>query len=70
MEGILSVAVDIVQIQTNFLSRSKSRLSIRNWAEGLVVKLLEVKHGHGSWSVAVPECGSAQYQIRSFSIWL
>ena len=43
MEGMISK--EIVRIQSQFLERSESRMTIRKWAEGLVIKLLEVTHG-------------------------
>eukprot|EP00956_Cyclotella_meneghiniana_P022017 scaffold40896_cov41-Cyclotella_meneghiniana.AAC.6 len=43
MEGMISK--EIVKIQEEYLSQSESRLTIRKWSEGLVIKLLEVTHG-------------------------
>ena len=43
MEGMISK--EIVRIQSHYLEGSESRMTIRKWAEGLVIKLLEVTHG-------------------------
>ena len=43
MEGMISK--EIVKIQEEYLSQSESRLSIRKWSEGLVIKMLEITHG-------------------------
>ena len=43
MESIISV--EIVSMQERALKQSESKVSIRQWAEGLVVKLLEITHG-------------------------
>jgi len=43
MEGMISV--EIVAIQERSLMMSESKISIRQWAEGLVIKLLEITHG-------------------------
>ena len=39
------ISKEIVRIQSQYLESSESRMTIRRWAEGLVIKLLEVTHG-------------------------
>ena len=56
---------EYVKIHQDFLTTSCLRLSIRCWKNGLIIKLLEVTHGH--WLVAVPKHKGTQYSFRTIA---